>query len=269
MRLYAYRLARVWGGAIGVASFGLLLLDLLTGARHVTMVLVAAWAAIPLAFTAAWFLGAWRLRRLARAAAGSSGDLFTDLERLERWTVWERAGDAVARLERKSFVLPLVALSLLLPLTLHLFVAAVLLSARVEEFNTWIVISLVLVGHAHAVLAVLAVRHVTRVQRETASGWPVGGGKRGMVALFWTVAASTVPGAVLLFVPPILVAVTGVVFVPLMFHWAGAAAERELVLLRSLMADRAAAEALQASPVAPEPSAEPVVEPADSGDVSI
>jgi hypothetical protein len=52
-----------------------------------------------------------------------------------------------------------------------------------------------------------------------------------LLALLWTVAISTVPGAMLLFVPPLLVAATGALFVPWVFHWAARRAYVERAIL--------------------------------------
>jgi hypothetical protein len=60
---------------------------------------------------------------------------------------------------------------------------------------------------------------------ETSSPW---------AALGWTTVASSVPGAILLMVPPMVTFATGLVFVPPMFLWARAMAEREVGIVGAL-----------------------------------
>ena len=88
-------------------------------------------------------------------------------------------------------------------------------------------------GHAHAALAICAARHATLIQRELDRGAPVEGLSRGLWAVLWSAAAAALPGAALLFVPPLLVAVTGLVLVPFTFGWAARAAVMERALIRA------------------------------------
>ncbi len=237
-RMYACRQARIWAAGAGLAGFAAVLIDVLFGAKHLTQILIATWSAVAITSGVAWLAAGEVLRRRTLHTFAPTGDPLVDLMKLESGGARAYATERVKQLERLSLLLPLVCLSLLTPLTLHLLVGVTLLGVSVEKFNSWILLSLVLVGHAHAGLVVFSIHHITAVQRALDHGAPVLGGSRGALALLWTVSLSAVPGAVLLFIPPVLVATTGAVFVPGMFHWAAwrARAERE-ALATSLAAE--------------------------------
>jgi hypothetical protein len=103
----------------------------------------------------------------------------------------------------------------------------------IEAFDEWIRLSVVCVGIAHVVLATSCVLLGRRLgeQRDhaaaTASGCKV-------VAL--TSLAACVPGVILLGIPPVLTAVTGGAFVPLMFALAAKRLAGEHATLASLHA---------------------------------
>ena len=72
VKLYAYRHARIWGAAVGMLGFVLLLFDLLGGARFSTHILLLSWMVMGLVFGVALGAAALRLRRdVARADAPS------------------------------------------------------------------------------------------------------------------------------------------------------------------------------------------------------
>jgi len=155
----------------------------------------------------------------------------------------------VARLRRlrgASLALPLVAMSLLGPLTLHFpFAATADVSAR--DYGEWIQLSGMIVGIAHLVLAGMSVRYVSRLLAAQDTGVPLVLHREWMFALGIVVVASCLPGIVFLAIPPVLTAVTGVVLVPMMFHWAHAALRDEA---RATDAARAARDSA-AEPSAP------------------
>jgi hypothetical protein len=208
-----------------------LICEILAGALYSSYVLLGTWLAMVAVFVSVLLIRRRQLLRSGRRALLATEDVFGDLSRLERASPCELIVRRAHRLEVWSFVLPAVSLTLLLPLTLHLAVGTTFLSMPLAQFNAWILISLLLVGHAHLTLIILSVVHVLRVRSELDRGATVGGVRHGFWALLWTVTASTIPGALLLCVPPILVALTGLLFIPWMFHWISRRAEGERLLL--------------------------------------
>jgi len=230
-RLYAVRQARIFAGVTGIAGFLALVTEILASGERTSVMLVGTWLAMGLAFGVGRVLGGRRLRRALRRILVSSEDPFIDLARLDGGGPLEVAVRRIHRLETASFALPMAAFTLLTPLFVHLVVGAGLLGVGLKNFNAWVLISLLLVGHAHLTLLILSVMHVLRIRSELDRGVSVVGASRGFWALLWTVAASSIPGAVLLCIPPILVALTGLLFVPWMFHWVGTRARQERFLL--------------------------------------
>lgn len=247
-KVYAYRQARIWAGVTGIVGFVLLLFDVLDGARFSTHILLLTWLAVGLVFGGALGVARLHLRRMIRRSGAPSGDVFLDLARLEAGGPVRIAVLRTHRLERASFALPLAVLSLLAPLSLHFLFSLVFLEVDLHHFSSWIVISLIIVGHAHVTLLVLAVLHVVRLRRELDEGSSVCGASRGFKALLWTTLASTMPGLFLLCIPPPLVFITGVVFVPWVFAWAAHRARFERLRLQDL---GLAPEELQPSDSAP------------------
>src|SRR5262249_42161485 len=138
-----------------------------------------------------------------------------------------------SKLEMWSTTLPLAAISLLTPLTLHYFAALLMGSAAPRSYSEWIRISLVIVGHAHLTLMYLAIRFGRKlvesesdkianmsIHSEWAKAWAI------------TILVSGLPGVVLFAVPPILVAITGIVFIPFMFT----VTQRRVLVERALVA---------------------------------
>lgn len=201
------------------------------GWRGLTTYLVIAWVGMGGTYLLVrWLAQPWLRWRLRRAYT-TSGDIFFDLGRLDAQRPQLFLVERVHRLERAALQLPVLIVSLLAPLTIHLLIALVFLGVRLADFGQWMMTTAVLVGHAHLILALFAIFHVVRVQRELDAGTRVSGGSRGLVALLWTVGASAVPGVVLLCIPPLLVAMTGLLFVPWMFHWVGHTALVERMVL--------------------------------------
>ncbi|PIE17398.1 MAG: hypothetical protein CSA65_09050 [Proteobacteria bacterium] len=236
IRVYARRVARIWGASFGLAGLLAMVFHFLVtmNERALSLYIVGAWLAMGVAYLAVRLLAPTLLRWRLRRAYATSGDIFFDLGRLEDQTPRDFALATAHRYERLGFQLPLVALALLAPLSIHLGVALAFLGLSISGFGTWILTSAALVGHAHLTLALFAVFHVVRVQRELDTGTRVTGASRGLIALLWTVGASAIPGVVLLCVPPLLVALTGLLFVPWAFHWVGAAAQAERATLVDL-----------------------------------
>lgn len=232
VRIHGARLGRAAAGGAGILAFGVMVVDLALGGRHSSVLLAAAWLLMGGTYLVGAAVGRAKLRRLERALlATGEDDVFGHLAEIEAATPVERALRLTHRLEVAGFALPMVALTLLTPLFVHLVIGTTLLGVNIYQFNAWVLISLLLVGHAHLTLLILSVMHVLRIRDELNRGGSVAGASRGFWALLWTVAASSIPGAVLLCIPPILVALTGLLFVPWMFHWVGqrAVVERQVL----------------------------------------
>lgn len=233
IRVHGNRTGRIWAGAVGILGFTAVAAEAFRPVGHATELLVSCWAAMALTYVIAARIGRWRFEANLRQARTVSDDVFSDLARLEITLAGTESLRRVSRLEAASFVLPIAALSLLAPLSVHLAVGLALIGTDLQDFNAWVLISLLLVGHAHVCLLVLSVLHVFKVRNELDRGTRVIGATRGLWALVWTVAASSVPGVVFLCIPSLLVALTGLVFVPWMFAWVSRRAQWERWLLGS------------------------------------
>jgi hypothetical protein len=232
VQIHASRVGRVAAGAVGVLmGLGMFLSAAHEGIReenYSTLILILAWVAMLVAYTLFVLNAPALLRHRLRGAFRMSGKPHHDLARLEE------LGDStlaarriVTALERWSIALPLMAVSLLAPLTLHLAFCAVVGWPDSESFSLWIGLSGMIVGHAHLFLAAASARFAWKLSRSQPHelvryGWGIYG---------LTVAVSAVPGIVFLALPPALTALTGLCFVPLMFGWARRTVSRERELL--------------------------------------
>ncbi|MBX3202020.1 MAG: hypothetical protein KF894_28045 [Labilithrix sp.] len=216
------RLARALAGAVGLAGAAWTVVCAIVGddgspTYALLGSLLAAVATYVLARGALAIAGAgvrargWELPRL-------TGALDVDLARIDASSPLPALRQRLDALEVWSTTLPLAALSLLMPLTLHYLFLAVVDPSSAESFARWVRLSMVIVGHAHLALMALAIafgRKLTRlssegigalsIHREWARAW-------GIVIL-----VAAMPGVLLIAVPPLLSAVTGLVFIPLMF----------------------------------------------------
>jgi hypothetical protein len=162
--------------------------------------------------------------RAALATFESSGDVFADIARLEAEHPVASLHARTAALETASIAWPLAAAAALAPLSIHFLVAGYW--AR-GEFDGWMGMSYVVVGHVHLFLALLAVRLARRLRRcDDLASFRL----KAWEAYGWTVAVSLVPGAVLYVIPPAVVTLTGL-FIPLLWHWALRTVRRERALL--------------------------------------
>ncbi len=179
-----------------------------------TALLLGTVAVTPLAYLAARVFAAWHLPRAMAQSFERTRDVHRDLERLARFDNAHRAASLAEAWERKSVAWPLVGSALVAPLSLHMPVAWMLTAPAGDffaDYDRWILVSLAIVGHAHLVLAFMGLhfaRKLARLRGDAARG--IGGGR----ALLAACAAGAVPGIVFFLIPPILVAVTGAVFVP-------------------------------------------------------
>jgi hypothetical protein len=216
--VHARRTGRAWAGATGIACAAALVpasvfafmaeRDYPTGG--LSALLVGSWAAMGVAYA----LGRIRGRLALASAEKPSGDVFADLARLEAERPIQDARSRASSIELRSVRLPAIAIALLLPLTTHALVG---LPAASWRFDQWIMLSLSIVGHAHVVLAWLAARFAKRAVTTTREDVVPARRKAMWAAYGWTILASAIPGAILLLIPPILTAITGLVVVPLVF----------------------------------------------------
>ena len=232
LTIYARRQARLWASVVGIVGFVLLGLETLGGGGYPTHILLLTWMAMVPVYLITRVVARSSLSRFARRRGRASGDVVLDLARLEAGEPHRSVVERVRRLERSSFAFPLAAITLLTPLTLHCLFSLAVLQVQLKEFNAWIVISMVIVGHAHLTLLVLALVHVARMRTEMDRGEPAQGAPRGIRAVVWATLASTIPGIFLLCIPPPLVFLTGVIFVPAVFAWSTHQARRERASLK-------------------------------------
>jgi hypothetical protein len=240
-RIASRRIGRAVGGGVGVAiavaAFAIGLVAFFRRGELVHPDLRTSTELLYLAWPVALVAGALS-RLLARpllALGGRvtmSGNPSIDLARLESADPLREVCDVAMSWERRSAALPMAALSLLAPLSIHGIVWFALArpetaDSGMDDFGTWIAVSVILVGHAHLALLVCAVRWACRLRSvETGMLW-VGVGRAWGTALLVSGGIACLPGVVLLAIPPILVLVTGLAFVPLMYHWTARTIERE------------------------------------------
>jgi hypothetical protein len=243
----ARRIGRAVGGAVGIAfggaamlvAVGAFLLDYPAQGpmrAAATTLLLGAW---PLALVAG-LAGRWTARALLSldTRMTMTGDAATDLANLQARDPLRDTCSLASRWERRSAALPLAAVSLMAPLSLHWIVWCLLDVPHIgiksaEDFGSWIGVSAVLVGHAHIALLVAAVRWTRKLRTLPTLALRVDLSRAWGLALGVAVGVACLPGVVLLGIPPILVAVTGLCFVPLMFHVTARRIERERLALEA------------------------------------
>lgn len=156
------------------------------------------------------FLSAWWLAPLTGAVGGLIGAL------LDR-----KYGPAPARWMREaSLLLPMTALILMLPLSIHAAVAYLSEGAfSMQRFQGYMAISWFLTGASHLILVGFLRKLITEVSQGNRKADFRQGAKYGAKALLWAIAAACIPGALAFGIPPLLVALTGAIPVPLIFGW--------------------------------------------------
>jgi hypothetical protein len=121
----------------------------------------------------------------------------------------------------ESLMVPAVGIALLLPITLHMPVILVIRDSA--AFDVWVVASMWLTGLAHAVFAITSALRGKQLVAGEATWSP----RKIYIA---TVVTSCVPFAVLYAIPPVIVAITALPFVPLLraMQWIVVRERREL-----------------------------------------
>ena len=238
------RVGRTIGGGVGVAlggaAFAVAIASFMCPAGLDGRARVASTILLLVAWPAALLCGA-TARLVARvlvadAPVALSGNPSIDLARLEAADPLRQAWEVAMRWERTSAALPMAALSLVAPLTIHwlvwsLFSRSFPDASKLQDFGWWIGISGILVGHAHLALLVGAVRWARRLRAcptvalrsDLTASWGL--------ALLVSAGVACLPGVVLLAIPPILVLATGLLFVPWMFMAMARSIERERLAL--------------------------------------
>jgi len=170
-----------------------------------------------------------RLRAALQALVEPAGDVFSDLARLEREGPVERARAMAAAAERRSIAVPMIAVALLAPLTMHFPIGLVanLQGDPFAELDWWIGLSVRLVGHCHLVLGFLCWRHAKRLAALAVPEVPEALRRAGWRALGIVTASSFVPGVLFFGLPVMIVAATGLVLCPALFRVATRTVESE------------------------------------------
>ena len=229
LAIHRARVARTVAGTVGaIGGLAMMITGVITLATDghealAAYVLAGALVALPISYLLAFALAPGVERRNMERLLTKSEDPEMDLAVVEGASAKSVVSVWADRWENASLTMPLMAVALLGPLTLHaiLFVAA----GDLDGLGGWIAFSSAIVGHAHLVFAGLAVRYVRQLRAGTLPRNP------GLHIWGWTTIASAIPGVVLLGVPPILTAVTGLFLVYPMCKWAQVALRRERVAL--------------------------------------
>jgi hypothetical protein len=201
--------------------------------------LVAAWPAGIVATLLARAVARGILSGWADEPVRLTGDLAKDLARLdadEPLAVMRRTAE---RWERPAAAWPLAALSLVTPLTIHLVVDWIPNMGRdvlLQDFGTWIALSVVLVGHSHLAVLVGAVRWARSLRERPTELLTTGLARSWGVTLLVAAGLACLPGIVLLGIPPILVALTGLLFIPAMYVVTARCIQRERFALEATVA---------------------------------
>lgn len=237
-RAHGRRTARIAAGTVGVvAAAALASVTAAAQLAHVplprgtsTAVLLAAWPAMALAY-AAGRVDLWRRLGRAIAPAPRARDLHAEIARLEQEVPVARTRARASSIERASAALPLIATALLGPLTLHAIVYGVASNDLMNHFDTWIGLSLAIVGHAHLVFAWMGHRYAARLRSATSDEIRRTWLRQALKAYGYTVLASAIPGAIFILLPPILTALTGLFLASLAYCVVSAAIVTERGLL--------------------------------------
>lgn len=223
-RLYERRLGRAAAGAAGIAGSAALVASAAAFISvkepqdgSLTQILFGSWLVAGAAYLAGRLVAKQRIRSALQRMARPSGDLRADVERLRNAEPSRAVRQLTDGLERSSVALPLMMFALLMPLTLQAIVSKPLSLWDSGEFDNWILLSLAIVGHCHLVLAYLGWRFARNMQSWSTQMLANKRHREGWGAWAITVAVSCFPGILLIAIPPILVAVTGL-FVPIAFY---------------------------------------------------
>lgn len=217
------RLSRILAGAVGIAgATGMAITSAIASTQELPTDFLLG-SSVALVF--AWIAGRLLFRAGDTFAPDEStepvltGELHRDLELITRSDARREANALEARADRlevASIAVPMIAISLLMPLFLHWCVGH-LFENEPREYAFWIRGSLVLVGHAHIALAILCYLFAKKLHRADLD--VIGNLKiHREWAKIWliVIGVSCVPGLLFFAIPPLLVAFTGLAFIPFM-----------------------------------------------------
>lgn len=168
--VYVRRRARAMAGLVGIGGALVLALAALTQERGLTAILQASWLSIFGAYGLARFAARAEIDRARVESLAPTDDFAADILRLEELTAGQVVRELADRLERRSVALPMAALALLLPLTSHYVCATVFRvvgPSGARDFDGWIRLSLLFVGHCHLILAIHAWRFARTLRATT------------------------------------------------------------------------------------------------------
>lgn len=226
--IHARRAARSafgWTAIVGFVAVGAVAgLNVVIAPAHLptTFALLGALGLSLVAYGIAYQVALFGFDRKVLATFDAAEDPLSRLARIEAAVIGETAARIVARSEPSSLWLPLAGVGLLVPLHLHLayhlLTKGFSFSSRVVEgFDWWIGASLILVGFAHLVLAFQGFRFASKASQMSTVQLEAKAPVSGWAALGWTVLGSLLPGVIAIGIPPVLVFVTGILFIPYMF----------------------------------------------------
>lgn len=232
--IHARRVARTAAGGVAIAGFVAMVIAVLVdvfwlrqsaaASVHPTLFLAGAVTLSVVTYVVARAAAASRFERRVWASFDGGQDELSRLARIEDDSVRRAAARLAGAGEKTSVALPMAGVSLLAPLSLHLVVWS-LCGGEVgsawwlDAFDGWIGTSLLLVGVAHLTLACLCGRFADKVGASSLVALSRSTPMSGWAAFGWTVLASCLPGIVALAIPPLIVAATGIVFIPYMFRF--------------------------------------------------
>jgi hypothetical protein len=187
-------MSQIFARRVGRIAFGLVLL---VGVASLT---AAAWSGLPRAHSPGRF-GAVHLVGLTWLVAILAGAVVRAIAARLRWR------PAAEALFAESVMVPTAGIALLLPITLHLPVVVAIADAGTFDF--WVTASLWITGLAHVVFAALCVLRARQLIAGRLAITP-----RAIYVA--TLLTSCVPFVLLWAIPPLLVAVTALPFVPML-----------------------------------------------------
>jgi hypothetical protein len=169
-----------------------------------------------------------------------TGDLAKDLARLDAEEPLVSMRRTAEQWERAAAAWPLAALSLVTPLTIHLLVDWITNLSHdervLQDFGTWIALSVVLVGHSHLAVLIGSVRWARSLRERPTELLTTGLSRSWGVTLLVAMGLACLPGIVLLGIPPVLVALTGLLFIPAMYVVTARCIQRERFALEATVA---------------------------------
>lgn len=186
-----------------------------------------------------------RARAFRETGTESARDLLqaSDLQTAEGLDPWPAVTKRLRKLEKAALVWPLVLASFFLPLAVHGAVYAPFaafggVAHPLDDFSVWVMLSTVIVGHAHLALALCAAHFGSQLADAETPAITDASTRKAWSRAFWVaVGVASAPGIILLAVPTVLSLATGIAVIPLMFRVAHQLALRERAVTDAVAAD--------------------------------